>query len=391
MEVQLVALVGAVVLVVAALAVTVGFLAADRRHRLDTVGGHERAVRAAAERASEIAGATLDARLREGVRVLDARSDTFDRRVGELAVGLHRVNELVADLRAERAHQHGQLMASLRDTAARHAELHDTTVRLRNALASPKARGQWGERMADDVLRAAGFCEGINYLKQTATTAGTIPDVTFLLPGDLVLHMDVKFPLDNYARFVEAASPADREAARVAFLRDVRQRVRELAGRGYIEPGRTVDAVLLFIPNEAVFGFVHEQDPSLLDRALASQVVLCSPVTLFSVLAVIRRAVENVRLERTSHEILQHLARFEGQWGRFTDQLDKVERQLDTARRSFDELAGTRRSQLEKELGRIDRLRARHDPPGALAEPDGAAGAIGRASADPGALRRAGA
>ena len=32
---------------------------------------------------------------------------------------------------------------------------------LLRALASPQARGQWGERMADDVLRLAGAREGV--------------------------------------------------------------------------------------------------------------------------------------------------------------------------------------------------------------------------------------
>ena len=46
--------------------------------------------------------------------------------------------------------------------------LSTSTQSLREALANPKARGQWGERMAEDVLRLAGFIEHVNYEKQTA-------------------------------------------------------------------------------------------------------------------------------------------------------------------------------------------------------------------------------
>ena len=51
------------------------------------------------------------------------------------------------------------------------------------------------------------------------------PDYTFLLPNGLVMHMDVKFPLDNYVRYLEARTDLERDAFRDQFLRDVRDRV----------------------------------------------------------------------------------------------------------------------------------------------------------------------
>ncbi len=187
------------------------------------------------------------------------------------------MSELVANLRAERAQQHGELVAGLAEHARHSAALASTTQQLREALASPKARGQWGERMADDVLRLAGLREGLNYRKQKALAGGTVPDVTFFMPRGLLLHMDVKFPIDNYLRFLGAGSDAEAATARTAFVRDVRNRVKEITTRDYIDPQATVDCVLLFIPNEAVYAFVHEHDPELADLALGQKVVLCSP------------------------------------------------------------------------------------------------------------------
>src|SRR5689334_8987028 len=132
------------------------------------------------------------------------------------------------------ARAHGELRQHLATTNEQTASLTATAGALREVLASPKARGQWGERMADDVLRLAGLVEGVSYVKQRATRHGTIPDVTFLLPGARVLHMDVKFPIASFVRCVEAGSDAERDAHRTAFLRDVRARVRELTGRGYV-------------------------------------------------------------------------------------------------------------------------------------------------------------
>ena len=322
------------------------------------------AVRTAAASVVSVTSEQLGTRTEAGTRELalhrDAIGDRLDAMGGELA----RVNELVTAMQHERARQHGELVAGLRETVRTTTELAGTTQALRQALASPKARGQWGERMADDVLRAAGLVEGINYRKQTAIAGGTIPDITFLLPRDLVLHMDVKFPVDNYLRHLEAETDGDRRSTAVAFLRDVRTRVKELAARGYADAATTAGYVLLFIPNESVYAFIQEHDRELGDVALGQGVVLCSPFTLFAVLGVIRKAVDCAMLERASDEILVALGNFTDQWTRFSDHLDRLGKQLNTVQGTYDELSGVRRRQLEKRLDEIDNLRtARGLPP----------------------------
>jgi DNA recombination protein RmuC len=265
-------------------------------------------------------------------------------------------------------HQLGQHHAtSLRGveaTLAAHAEttaaLASTTQSLREALASPKTRGQWGERMAEDVLRLAGFIEHVNYEKQTAVEGSRLlPDFTFPLPKGHVLYMDVKFPLAAYLRYLDAGTDAERSAHRDAFLRDVKLRVRELAAREYQRQGNraTVDYVLMFLPNETVSGFIHEHDPALVDDALGQRVVLCSPLTLFAVLGVIRQAFDNFMVEQTSEEILGVLGGFEQQWQKFAGALDAVGKRLESTQKAYDDLAGTRRRALERPLARLSSLR----------------------------------
>jgi len=293
-----------------------------------------------------------------GPSELDAKKQLIDVQLAAMRDELGRVTELVASVERERSTSFGRLSEQLRQATSATSDLVATTQTLRDALASTRARGQWGERMAEDVLRAAGFVEGINYVTQTATPHGSIPDFTFPLPGRRCVHMDVKFPLDNYLRALDADRDEQRAACTKTFLRDVRNRIDELHGRGYVDPSRgTLDYVLLFIPNEQVYGFVHEHDPTLLDHALRAKVVLCSPVTLFAVLAVIRQAVDNFALEATSNEILEALGRFGRQWEAFTEQMEKVGTRLDQARQEYDAMVGTRRRALDRPLEEIDELR----------------------------------
>jgi DNA recombination protein RmuC len=328
-----------------------------RQMRTEAAGDREAVLRATVDTVVSVAGQQLGQRADAGSRELDLHRDAIGQQLDAMGTELHRVNELVATMRNERAEQHGQLVQGLRETLRTTGELAGTTRALREALASPKARGQWGERMADDVLRAAGLLEGVNYRKQTAIVGGTIPDFTFLLPRGIELHMDVKFPVDNYVRHLEATTDGERDTAKATFLKDVRSRVKELAGRGYADPATTVGYLLLFIPNESVYAFIQENDRDLADLALGQRIVLCSPFTLFAVLGVVRQSVDSFLLERAGDEILDALGRFATQWGRFSEQVDKLGRQLATAQGTYEDLAGTRRRQLERRLDEIEAIR----------------------------------
>jgi DNA recombination protein RmuC len=302
-------------------------------------------------------GDRLSDRLESDSRAMDLRQDSIHQQVDGMNRELAQLRNLVGTLQREKAERDTEILARLDETVRTTSGLAESTRDLRDALASPKARGQWGERMAEDVLQAAGLREGFSYRKQTATSAGTIPDFTFLLPRGLHLHMDVKFPVDNYVKFLAADTDAERTALRQTFLRDVRQRMKELRTREYADPAQTVGYLLMFIPNEAVYAFIHEHDQDLLGDALGQRIVPCSPSTLFAVLAVVRQAVDNFAIERTSEEILTCLAGFNGEWGKFTEKLDNLGARLETARKAYDELNGPRRRQLERKLDRIDELR----------------------------------
>lgn len=289
--------------------------------------------------------------------VIDSRLDQVH---AEMRAELSKLSEMVTTLGRSSAENFGQVTNSLQAHAEIATTLADSTRALREALANPQARGNWGERMAEDVLRLAGFQENLNYVKQTQIDGGTgRPDYTFPMPKGHSLYMDVKFPMAAYLRYLEADTNAEREAHVKRFLQDVRLRVRELSKRDYANESDSpsVDYVLLFIPNEQLTGFIHEHDAALLDEAMGQKVVLCSPLTLFAFLGVIRQAFDNFMIEQTSDEILKLLGSFGTQWRKYADQVDSVRKKFESVDKAFEQLSGTRRRQLEKPLRQLDELR----------------------------------
>jgi DNA recombination protein RmuC len=295
---------------------------------------------------------------------LAAKKDIIDTRLdqvhGEMRNELSKLTDLVNALGKTSAEKFGAVETSLKAHAEGAAAVAESAQALRTAIANPQARGQWGERMAEDVLRMAGFVENTNYFKQTQIDGATgRPDYTFPMPKDHALYMDVKFPMASYLRYLEADTDAERETHTKKFLSDVRMRVKELAKRDYGNTGnqQAVDSVLLFIPNEQLTSFIHEHDPGLLDDAMKQQIVMCSPLTLFAFLGVIRQAFDNFMIEKTSDQILQLIGKFGTQWTNYSDQVDKVKKRFEAVDKEFEALAGTRRRALERPLRELDGIR----------------------------------
>jgi DNA recombination protein RmuC len=294
-----------------------------------------------------------------GEKDLEVKKKLIDQTLEAMKEDLCGIESLVTTLEKDREQKFGELANQLRSATEQTVKLRETTGKLHMALTNTKTRGQWGERMAEDVLRLVGFIEGINYCKQkTLETVGSRPDFTFLLPQGLVVNMDVKFPLDNYLRYLEADGDSDKDLYKTQFLKDVKNRIKEVRTREYINPEEnTVDYVIVFIPNEQVYSFINEYNSSLLDEALKDKVILSSPVTLYAILAVIRQAVDNFNLEKTASQILSLLAAFSKQWELFIGSFDKMGKKIEEVQKEYAHLTSTRKNQLERPLRQIADLR----------------------------------
>ncbi len=307
----------------------------------------------------QMAEKVLEDRSRLSEEQLTGKKKLIDQSLNAMKEELAKVQNLIQKIENERKQTYGELSTQLKQSMEQTQHLQQITQQLSTALTHTQARGQWGERMAEDVLRMAGFIEGINYLKQSRLQSSEKrPDFTFLLPQNLKVNMDVKFPLTNYLNYLNAENDQEREHFKAQFLRDVRQRIKEVTTRDYINPAEnTVDYVIVFIPNEQVYAFINEHDRSILDEALKHKVILSSPITLYAVLAVIRQAVDNFNLERTAAEILSLLNDFNKQWEKFKEGMEKMGKRLADAQKEYNNLVTTRTNQLERPLRKIEQVR----------------------------------
>ena len=306
----------------------------------------------------KLAEKTLEAKTTEGKKELETKKELIDQNIEAIGKTISEVQRKIEEVGKASGEKFTEVSTLIKKHEEVTSKLKDTTEHLSHALANPKKRGEWGERMAEDILQLIGMVEGINYIKQkTMDSSLGRPDFTFFLPNRLRINMDVKFPIDNYIHYLNSESEHDRKRYRDELLKNTKVMIKQVTTRDYINPAEnTIDYVIVFIPNEQIYNFLNESDNTLMDEALKQKVILCSPFTLYAVLAVIRQSVENFNLERTASEILKLLSEFSKQWNTYKEKFRLMGERLDAAKKEYDALVTTRSSMLERPLKKIEEL-----------------------------------
>lgn len=273
--------------------------------------------------------------------------------IGEIVKGLEKQltvsREEVGDLRKQNA----AIREQLANTAKMTEGLQASTDSLKNLLSNNRLRGVWGEQVAEDLLLAAGFVEGSNFIKQSTTNEGR-PDFTILLPDGAKLNVDAKFPFDDLMEYQEAKSDAAKKTALSKFANSMKVKVKSITTKDYINPeDNTLDFVVMFIPNEMIFSFIYEKLPEINEYCNQRKVVLAGPFGFTAVLRLVMQAHKNFGYEKHLQEIFGLVSKFQEEYTKFGDHMQRLGSQLNTAQKTFQEVEGTRSRQLTKVVDQI--------------------------------------
>jgi DNA recombination protein RmuC len=249
--------------------------------------------------------------------------------------------------------QNAAIREQLENTAKVTQGLQVSTEGLKSLLSNNRLRGDWGEQIAEDLLLAAGFVEKVNYTKQTTSGEGR-PDFTILLPDGSKLNVDAKFPFDNLIAYQEAENETTKKQVLAKFRSDVKSKVTSITSKDYINPqDNTLDFVIMFIPNEMIFSFIYEKLPDLNDYCNERKVVLAGPFGFTAVLRLVLQAYKNFKYEKGLQQIFALISKFQSEYAKYGEGMEKLGKQLETAQKTYFEVEGTRNRQLTKVVDQI--------------------------------------
>ena len=246
--------------------------------------------------------------------------------------------------------------------------ISDEANNLAGALrGNSKTQGDWGEWQLLTLLEASGLQQGVHFDAQSSYRDDNErikrPDFIINLPDAKHLVVDSKVSLTAYDRYCACAEhDPERKLHAQAHLRSLRQHVLDLASKNYTSLYQisSPDYLLLFVPIEPAFGLALQTDQGVFLEALERNVVLVTPSTLLATLRTVNFIWKQDSQKKNVLEIARQSGMLYDGFVSFTEELQKVGKQLDRARDSY-ELAYRKLATGGKYgstlIGRAERLR----------------------------------
>lgn len=285
-------------------------------------------------------------------QVLETQQTTLSARAAELLNPLKEsvgaLSNNVGELRTAYDNEQGSMKQALESIGS----LQNSTASLNRVLTSNTARGAWGEQQLETVLQIAGMTEYCDFATQTSSagTDGTRrPDVTVRLPAGGRIAIDSKFVLGAYLRAVDPSADAatvDREMR--AHARDIKNHATSLASRSYWEifGHDSPDFVVMFIPGESFLSDALKVEPDLMAQAMASRVLLASPMNLLAMLLTIAKGWQAVKINEQAEKIREEAEDLYTRSQTMLGHIVTLGNGLTTANNAYDGLVGSVQSRL---------------------------------------------
>lgn len=278
--------------------------------------------------------------------ITESLANRFDALNKQINDKLLEINKKVDDKLAEGFKGTAETMAQVRerlqaiDTAQKNIEkLSGDVVSLRTVLEGNQSRGQYGEYQLSMVLHnvfgdTTGCYEEQFTMKKVKDGDDVRADAVVFMPEpNKMICIDSKFPFQDYQRIFETDSPEEKDRLTKEFGNAVKKHITVIKDK-YIVEGKTAPEALMFIPNDGVFAFVHQNLEDVVEYARSKKVILTSPSTLPAILVTINMVRIEVERSKNAEEINKHLQRlakdfemFGREWDSFSTALERTTRQ----------------------------------------------------------------
>ena len=306
--------------------------------------------------------AIVDVRLKElqqdNAKQIDKMRATVDEKLqGTLEKRLGESFKLVSD-RLEQVHKGLGAMQQLASDVGG----------LQKVLSNVKMRGGWGEvqlgSLLEQVLTADQFARNVKTRDESAERV----EFAIKLPGDengapVWLPIDAKFPTEDYQRLLAAQDKGDVvgiDDAMKSLETQLKKSAKDICQK-YINPPRTTDFALMFLPTEGLYAEAIRSVGLVEQVQRDCRVIFAGPTTLAALLNSLQMGFRTLAIQKRSGEVWNLLAAVKTEFGKFGEALSAVKDKLDQAARHVDTVAVRSRA-ITKKLRDVEELPSNPQP-----------------------------
>lgn len=257
---------------------------------------------------------------------LEQRMTNFE---GQLGGQLSEANKLFSSLKQD--------FGELKESSSNLMEIGKQINQLQNILNSPKLRGNFGEAVLEELIKQViplGFYE-FQYTFRDGTKVDAI-----IKTSDRIISIDSKFPMEDFRRYIEAATDIDRNQSLNKFISSVKKHIDTVAEK-YIKPAEnTFDFAIMFIPSESIYYEILLQDKddgSAYKYALKKHIVPASPNSFYAYLQAIAVGLKGLQIEKNAQLVRDQLAQLENALSKFEDYFETLGKHINNTNNKYNE------------------------------------------------------
>jgi len=239
---------------------------------------------------------------------------------------------------------------------------------LQRVLTNVKTRGGWSEWQLGALL--AEMLTPDQFAKNMKMRGETDERVEFAikLPGDengapVWLPVDAKFPMEHYERLAVAQEKGDAEAVETA-VRTLETQLKKCAKDicdKYINPPKTTDFALLFLPSEGLYSEAIRRVGLVQNVQRDCRVTFVGPTTLAALLNSLQMGFRTLAIQKRSSEVWNLLASVKTEFAKFGESLTAVKDKLDQAARKMEDI-DVRSRAITRKLRDVEELPSNPQP-----------------------------
>jgi len=236
---------------------------------------------------------------------------------------------------------------------------------LKKVLSNVKLRGNVGEVQLAMILEQILAPSQYDANVRTKQGSGDPVEFAIKLPGRsdeengyVYLPIDAKFPKDTYELLLTAyenALPEEIEAATKNLEGAIKKMAKDIRDK-YIDPPKTTDFAILFLPFESIYAEVIRRS-ALVDQLRDEfKVTVAGPTTLVAILNSLQMGFRTLALQKRSSEVWKVLGAVKTEFEKFGGMLEKAQKNLHSASDTVDELLGKRNRAIVRKLKDVEAL-----------------------------------
>ncbi|NQU33635.1 MAG: DNA recombination protein RmuC [Bacteroidetes bacterium] len=234
---------------------------------------------------------------------------------------------------------------------------------LQKVLSNVKTRGILGEYQLGNILEQLLSPE--QYSSNVATKKGSQANVEYAvkLPckideGEVWLPIDSKFPIENYQLLMDAYDEGDKikiDISQKVLLKSIELFAKTISDK-YIDPPHTTDFAIMFLPVESLYAEVLRHPGTFEKLQRDYHITVTGPTTLSALLNSLQMGFRTLAVQKRSSEVWKVLSGVKTEFGKFSEHLSKVHKQISTASGTLDTLISTRANAMERKLRSVETL-----------------------------------